>query len=184
MTLTDKKRSFLQHWLFGSNWASLINGFPNDIHNPAQGLRAHRDPDGSSSVQNLLAANQTLCAIHGNRPDCVLTWGKTWGRHNKDIQTNTDLMWNVFAQYQFGTLTQMLGHLENQPAVTASHLQRIEDRRQAFVELDVHHSTDHSHNSTVGQASLGSWGSITPAWKDNGRKEALMVTCYLLSSTS
>lgn len=62
------------HSLFGSNWTSLINWFPNHIHDPAQSLRAHRDPDGGTSIQNLLTTDQTLCAVHGNCPDCVLTW--------------------------------------------------------------------------------------------------------------
>lgn len=67
------------------------------------------------------------------------------------------------------TLTQMLGHLQDQPALTAGHLQGIEDRRQALVELDVHHGTDHGYNAAVGRCCLGSWGCVTPAWRDKDR---------------
>lgn len=57
----------------------------------------------------------------------------------------------------------MLRHLEHQPAVTASHLQCIENRRQAFIKLDVHHSADHSHYAAIAQCCLSSWGGVTPA---------------------
>lgn len=60
-------------------------------------------------------------------------------------------------------LTKMLSHLKHQPAFTAGHLQGIENGRQALIELNVHHSSDHSHNTSVGQGSLGRWGSISPA---------------------
>lgn len=62
----------------------------------------------------------------------------------------------------------MLGHLQHQSALTAGHFQRIENGRQALIELDIHHSTNHSHYAAVGQRCLSSWGSITPAWKDIG----------------
>lgn len=59
--------------------------------------------------------------------------------------------------------TKMLSHLEHQPAVTVGHLQGIENGRQALIELNIHHSSDHSHDASVGQGSLGRWGSVTPA---------------------
>lgn len=57
----------------------------------------------------------------------------------------------------------MLCHLKHQPALTAGHLQGIENRRKAFIELDIHHSTNHSHYAAISQCCLSSRGSITPA---------------------
>lgn len=68
-------------------------------------------------------------------------------------------------------LTEMLSHLKHQSAVTTGHLQGIENGRQALIELDVHHSSDHSHDASVGQGSLSGWGSVTPAWKDKFREK-------------
>lgn len=93
----------------------------------------------------------------------VLTVFSPEERYVEDILKTSKQTLTQNEKFSPSALTQMLGHLENQSAVPAGHLQRIEDRRQAFIELDVHHSTDHSHNATVGQACLGSWGSITPA---------------------
>ena len=59
--------------LLSADGTSLINGLSNDIHDSAQGLRSHRDSDGGTSVINLLATDQTLCTIHSNSADCVLT---------------------------------------------------------------------------------------------------------------
>lgn len=100
------------------------------------------------------------------------------------IQTNWPIEKCFNPQYHFGTLTQMLSHLEHQSALTASHLQCIENRRQAFIELDIHHSTNHSHYAAVGLYCLSSWGSITPAWKDNVRKRAVTLTATYYKMTS
>ncbi|KAA8588171.1 hypothetical protein FQN60_001365 [Etheostoma spectabile] len=86
-----------------------------DLTSTSYSLRGHRDPDGGSSIQNLLTADQTLCAIHGDHPNCTLC------------------------------------HLQHQPALTASHLRCIKNRRQAFIKLGMNHSTNHSHYLAVGQ---------------------------------
>lgn len=57
----------------------------------------------------------------------------------------------------------MLSHLKHQPTVTVDHLQGIEDGRQALIELNVYHGSDHSHDTAVGQGSLGRRGSVSPA---------------------
>ena len=57
----------------------------------------------------------------------------------------------------------MLGHLKHQPALTVSHLQSIENGREALIELHIHHSTDHCHDAAIGQCSLTSRGCVSPA---------------------
>ena len=56
----------------------------------------------------------------------------------------------------------MLGHLQNQPALSAGHFQGVQDGGQAFVELDIHHSADDGNDATVGDDGLGSRGHIAP----------------------
>lgn len=68
-----KKKLYLQsHLLLGGDGTPLVNGLANDVHDPAQGLWAHWDSDGGTSVQNLLSTNQTLSTVHGNGTHCVL----------------------------------------------------------------------------------------------------------------
>ena len=58
--------------LLGADGTPLINGLSDDIHDPAQGLGANGDPDGSAGVQDPLPADQTLGTVHGDGADCVL----------------------------------------------------------------------------------------------------------------
>lgn len=67
-----KRVFFKTNILFGGDWTPLINGLTNDIHNPAQGLRANWNSDGGTSVQNLLPTHQTFSTIHSNGADCIL----------------------------------------------------------------------------------------------------------------
>eukprot|EP01137_Pigoraptor_chileana_P012314 Opistho-2@64579 len=53
--------------------ATLVNGLTNDVHNASQGVGADGDLDGGASVDALLAADETLRAVHGNGTDRVLT---------------------------------------------------------------------------------------------------------------
>lgn len=87
----------LQNLLFGCNWTTFVNGFSNDIHDPTQGLWAHWDPDRGSCVEDFLTADQTLCTIHSNGPDCVFTWRDTWERTHSSHSRypNTDLLSSV-----------------------------------------------------------------------------------------
>ena len=60
--------------LLGADRTPLVDGLSDDIHDPAQGLGAHGDPDGGAGVQDLLAADQTLGTVHGDGTHSVLTW--------------------------------------------------------------------------------------------------------------
>lgn len=59
---------------FGGDWSSLINRLANDVHDPAERLGSHRDSDGGTSIQNLLATHQTLSTVHSNSANSVLTF--------------------------------------------------------------------------------------------------------------
>ena len=52
---------------------TLVNGLANDVHDTAEGRGADGDTDGSTSVNDLLATDETLGTVHGNGPDRVLT---------------------------------------------------------------------------------------------------------------
>jgi hypothetical protein len=71
--LVNKRRRFGMNWLASNalNWATLINGFTNDVHDAAQGVATHGDLDGRPSVNNFLTPNETLGTIHGNGTDRV-----------------------------------------------------------------------------------------------------------------
>lgn len=71
-TPLQKMHHLQSHSLLGGDWTPLINRLANDVHDPSQGLWAHRDSDGGTSVQNLLSTNQTLSTVHGNGTHCVL----------------------------------------------------------------------------------------------------------------
>lgn len=79
--------------LLGFDGTPLINRFSNDVHDSTQGLRANRNSDWCTRIQDFLTSNQAFCTIHSNGPYCALT--------------------------------QMLGHLQNQPGLPALHLQGI-----------------------------------------------------------
>jgi hypothetical protein len=53
--------------------ATLINGLANNVHNTAESSSSDGNLDGSTSVDDLLATNETLCTVHGNGTDSVLT---------------------------------------------------------------------------------------------------------------
>ena len=52
---------------------TLVNGLANDVHDTAEGRGADGDTNGSTSVNDLLATDETLGTVHGNGPDRVLT---------------------------------------------------------------------------------------------------------------
>lgn len=58
--------------LLSGDGTSLINGLTDDIHNPAQGLGAHWDSDGGTSVQNLLSTDKTFSSVHSNGTHRIL----------------------------------------------------------------------------------------------------------------
>lgn len=57
----------------------------------------------------------------------------------------------------------MLGHLQDQPGITAGHFQGIKDGRETLVELDVDDGTDDCNDASGGGAGGGGWSSIVPA---------------------
>lgn len=58
--------------LLGTDGPPLVDGLSDDIHDAAQGLGTHGDPDWSTGVQNLLPTYQTLGTVHGDCADGVL----------------------------------------------------------------------------------------------------------------
>jgi len=54
------------------DWAALVNGFTNDVHDTAESGGTDRDHDGVAGVNNLGTANETFCTVHGNGADRVL----------------------------------------------------------------------------------------------------------------
>ena len=50
----------------------LVDGLANDVHDAAQSTLPNRDPDGSTSVHNLLSADETLGTVHSNGSDRIL----------------------------------------------------------------------------------------------------------------
>ena len=50
----------------------LVNWFTNDVHDTTQSTLSDGDPDGSTSVYNLLATDETLGTVHSNSSDRVL----------------------------------------------------------------------------------------------------------------
>lgn len=72
LVITNNLFYFKLNSLLGGDGTPLINGLPNDIHNPAQRLWTHWDSDGGTSVQNFLSADQTFSTIHSNGTHCVL----------------------------------------------------------------------------------------------------------------
>merc|ERR1711862_884603 len=59
--------------LVSGNGTPLINGLTNDVDDSTKSLRSHGDHDGIAGVVDNLASNQTLCTIHGNGSDGVLS---------------------------------------------------------------------------------------------------------------
>jgi len=51
----------------------LVNGLADDVHDATQGTLSDRNPDGSTSIDNLLSTDETLGTIHSNGSDRVLT---------------------------------------------------------------------------------------------------------------
>ena len=52
---------------------ALINSLANNVHDASESALADRDLDGSTGVDDLLPANETLGTVHGNSTDRVLT---------------------------------------------------------------------------------------------------------------
>jgi len=52
---------------------SLVDGFTDDVHDTTQGGLSDWDLDGSASVDDLCAADETLCTVHSDGADGVFT---------------------------------------------------------------------------------------------------------------
>ena len=55
------------------NRTTFVDGLSNDVHNSTQSCSADRDLDGSTSVDNFLAPDETFCTVHGNGSDSVFS---------------------------------------------------------------------------------------------------------------
>ena len=51
---------------FGVNWASLIDGIADDVHDSSQCFRSDWDTDRSSCIVDLLSSDETFSRIHSN----------------------------------------------------------------------------------------------------------------------
>ena len=55
------------------NGTPLVDWVTNDVDDSAEGLLAHGDLDGRSSVDDWLSTDKTLGTVHGNGTDGVLS---------------------------------------------------------------------------------------------------------------
>jgi peptide chain release factor 1 len=55
------------------DWATLVDGLTNDVHDTAKSGGTDRDHDGVAGVNDLGTADKTFCTVHGNGADRVLT---------------------------------------------------------------------------------------------------------------
>jgi len=53
--------------------APLVDRLTNDVHDATQSTLPDRNPDGGTSVDNLLTTDETLGTVHGDCSDRVLT---------------------------------------------------------------------------------------------------------------
>ena len=97
--------------------AGFVDRLADDVHDAAEGGGTDRHADRRAGVDHWLAARQAFGGVHGD------------GAH--------------------GVLAQMLGDFEHQaeglagPLVGVGGLQRVQDRRQVALELDVDDGADH-----------------------------------------
>lgn len=62
-------------------------------------------------------------------------------------------------------LTKMLCHFQDEPGITASHFQGVQDGREAFIELDIDNGSDDSNNTPIGGGSSSCRCNIVSACK-------------------
>jgi hypothetical protein len=55
------------------NGTTPVNGLTNDVHDTTESCGTNRDLNRSTSVDDLLATDETLCTIHSNGTDRVFT---------------------------------------------------------------------------------------------------------------
>lgn len=53
--------------------ATFVDGFTNDVHDATEGSSADGNHDGGAGVNDLGATDKTLCTVHSNGTDRVLT---------------------------------------------------------------------------------------------------------------
>ena len=108
------------------NRAGFVDRLADHIHDAAQSGGANRHPDRAAGVDHFLAAHQAFGGVHGD------------GAHR--------------------VLAQMLRHFEHQAELLAGAgidiggLQRVQDRGQGAVELDVDDRADDLDKTTFGLA--------------------------------
>merc|ERR1719189_2161185 len=57
----------------GFQGTTFINGITNNIDNAAKGFFTDRDTNGGSGINDLLSTDKTLCTIHSNGSDGILS---------------------------------------------------------------------------------------------------------------
>ena len=73
--LVDKSRRVCMNGreLDAVDGTTLVDGFTDDIHDTTQGGLSDWDLDGSTSVDDLCAADETLCTVHSDGADGIFT---------------------------------------------------------------------------------------------------------------
>jgi peptide chain release factor 1 len=68
---------------------TFVNGFANDVHDAAESASADGDKNGSARIDDFLTTNETLCTIHGDGANGVLS---QMGRNLKDEATTMEIL--------------------------------------------------------------------------------------------
>ena len=108
---------------------TLVNGLTNDVHDTAKRALADGNLDGGTSVDDLLATDETLGTVHGNGTDGIFT------KVSRDLKDKTTTM--VVLDFE---------RVEN-------------GRERLGVELNIDDGTDDSLDVTNGALSLGRVGA-------------------------
>ena len=76
-----------------------------------------------------------------------------------------------------GVLSQVLGHLQDEPGLAALHVEGVEDLGEALVELHVNDGADDGQDlALVGGGGGGGGGILLQAWKG---KKILTAVCHV-----
>jgi hypothetical protein len=68
---------------------TLVNGLANDVHDTTESTLSDGDLNWGTSINNLLATNETFCTIHSNGSDRVLA---EMGGNLKDKTTTLEVL--------------------------------------------------------------------------------------------
>ncbi|KAG5456660.1 MAG: hypothetical protein BJ554DRAFT_3541 [Olpidium bornovanus] len=134
---------------------SLVDRFPDDVHNATQTFRTDGNTDRTAGIRPSLAAGKTFRAVHGNSTDGVLTatceeYENKLGYMCELTQTN---------------IPKVLRHLENKTRGLALDLEGVQNRRKVIlIEL---HVDDGTNDGPDAANALGLRRIITSCCKQN-----------------